>query len=310
MQVGNVTSERNRIDGVLVVYKPVGPTSHDVVVCARRSLGVTRIGHTGTLDPRASGVLPLVVGQATRLAKPLTSSDKEYEATIRFGIITDTYDADGAIVQQTGDVPSTADLEAALLRFTGVYEQAPPLYSAKLVDGERSYVRARSGKPLPPLPVVVTAHAVALVHHDGAQATIRVRCAAGFYVRSLAHDLGGVLGVGAILEGLVRTEAAGFRLDDAVSFEALVTTSRAELRSMVRPMEDLLKHLPAVSLTSEGVHWALHGRDLGPSALTTTPLVPIPVLMRMIAPDGRMVGLAERSKTPGFLHPAVVFSYN
>ena len=280
-----------------------------MVVCARRSLGISRIGHTGTLDPQASGVLPLVLGQATRLAQHLTASDKEYEATIRFGIVTDTHDAAGAIVEESGRVPTAAAIEAALDRFKGTFAQTPPVYSAKMVDGERSYVRARAGKPRQAAAVAVTTHDVQLLSHDDARVTLRVRCSAGFYVRALAHDLGQALGTGAILDGLVRTEAAGFRLADALPFASLVTAPRAELRRHVRPMEALLQDLPPARLTSDGVRWAVHGRELGPRELEH-PLTDIPALVRLIGPDGRIIGLAEPAKTPGFLHPAVIFSYN
>lgn len=304
-----VPSPKQQIDGVLVVHKPVGPTSHDVVICARRSLGVSRIGHTGTLDPQASGVLPLVLGQATRLAQHLTASDKEYQAAIRFGVVTDTYDAAGAVVEESGRVPSRDQVVAALERFVGAFLQIPPLYSAKMVGGERSYVRARSGKPVQSPAVRVTAHTLELTSFSDAQALVRVRCSAGFYVRSLAHDLGRALGVGGILDGLVRTESAGFSLEDAMAFERLVTAPRADLLSQVKPIETLLTDIPAAPLTQQGVRWALHGRDLGPAELVT-PLPTIPSLVRMIGPDGRIVGLAEPAKTSGFLHPAVVFSYN
>lgn len=304
-----MTATKPQIDGVLVVHKPVGPTSHDVVICARRSLGVSRIGHTGTLDPQASGVLPLVLGQATRLAQHLTGSDKEYEATIRFGVVTDTHDAAGEVLEATDRVPSEAQLASALERFVGTFDQTPPLYSAKMVGGERSYVRARSGKPIQPQPVQVTVYALQLASLDAARARIRLRCSAGFYVRSLAHDLGAALGVGAILDGLVRTVAAGFTLADAIPFETLVTASRAELRSLVQPIESLLTEIPVARLTHEGVRWALHGRDLGPHELRT-PLPVIPPMVRMMGPDERIVGLAEPAKMRGFLHPTVVFSYN
>jgi len=302
-------SRSDQIDGVLVVHKPVGPTSHDVVVCARRSLGIKRIGHTGTLDPQASGVLPLVLGQATRLAQHLSGSDKEYEAVIRFGIVTDTYDAAGTIVEESGRVPSSADVEQALSQFVGEIEQVPPLYSAKMVGGERSYVRARSGKPISPSPVRVRVNDLAVIEMSGGRARVRIRCSAGFYVRSLAHELGARLGVGGILDSLLRTEAAGFGLADALGFDALVTGARAELRARVRPMEALLSDVPAVRLTPAGVRWAIHGRDLGPGDIIG-PAVTTSRLTRLLGPDGRLVGLAEPSKSRGFLHPAVIFSYN
>ena len=301
--------DQQSIDGVLVVNKPVGPSSHDVVVVARRSLGTSRVGHTGTLDPEASGVLPLVLGQATRLAQHLSDSIKEYDALIRFGLVTDTHDAAGAVLEESGVVPTRSDVAAALQNFTGTFEQTPPLYSAKMVGGERSYVRARAGKPMQAPAVPVTVHALELLSFDAPRARVRIRCSAGFYVRALAHDLGTALGVGAILDRLMRTEAAGFRAADALPFETLVTAPRAQLRSAVRPMEALLPEVPSAVLTDEGVEWALHGRDVGPRQLIT-PLATIPPLARLIAPDGRLVGLADAAKVSGFLHPAVVFSYN
>jgi tRNA pseudouridine55 synthase len=297
------------MDGVLVVNKPVGPSSHDVVKVARRSLGFSRIGHTGTLDPRAAGVLPLVLGQATRLAQHLTATDKEYEARMRFGVVTDTYDAAGEIVDASGAVPDRAAFEAVLDRFRGTYDQTPPAYSAKMVGGTRAYALARQGKAVPSPATAVTVHALDVLEFAPPCARVRVRCSAGFYVRTLAHDVGQLLGTGAILDELLRTEAAGYRIGDAVSFEQLVTAPRADLRQLARPMESLLIAWPSAQLTSEGVEWARHGRDLGPRQVTA-PLAPIPDRVRLLAPDGRLIGLADRSNLPGFLHPAVVFSYN
>ena len=293
---------------MLVIHKPVGPSSHDVVAVARRSIGTSRVGHTGTLDPQAAGVLPLVLGQATRLAQHLTGSDKEYDATIRFGVVTDSYDAAGRVVQSSGMVPAVEALETALAGFRGTFHQTPPAYSAKMVEGERAYARARAGRPVTSPAVPVTTHALDLVVFEPPLARVRVRCSAGFYVRSLAHDLGTVLGTGAILDHLVRTEAAGFRLSDAVSFETLVQAPRADLANLVLPMEQLLTAVPAVTLTEQGVDWARHGRRLGPAQLTT-PLLPMPALVRLLGPDGRLIGLANPSQDPGVLHPSVVFSY-
>jgi tRNA pseudouridine55 synthase len=304
-----VTVKASAVDGVLVINKPVGPSSHDIVKVARRSLGISRIGHTGTLDPRASGVLPLVLGQATRLAQHLTGSDKEYEARLRFGVTTDTYDAAGTVLDSSGAAPTLAQLESALPRFRGTYEQTPPVYSAKMVAGERAYVLARRGKPAPSPPVTVTVHALDLLSYDPPDARLRVRCSAGFYVRALAHDLGHALHTGAILEALERTEAAGFRLQEATPFEQLVTAPRATLRGLVRPLETLLTDWPGAHLTNQGIQGAIHGRELGPAQFIS-PLPPVVAFVRLIAPDGRLVGLARPATTPGSLRPCVVFSYN
>ena len=297
------------VHGALVVHKPVGPSSHDIVVCARRALGVSRIGHTGTLDPQASGVLPLVVGQATRLAQYLTGSDKEYLATIRFGLSTDTYDAAGRVVSERGGSPALEELDAALNRFRGTFDQSPPAYSAKMVDGERSYALARAGQAVAPPPATVTAYELSVIAFDGTRARVRIHCSAGFYVRSLAHDVGEAVGTGAVLEALVRTRAAGFDAEAALPFEQLMTLPRSDVRAAVRPMETLLTDLPAATLTRDGVAWARNGREL-PPRLLSGPAPGRGSLVRLLAPDGKFVGLAAPATTPGLLRPTVIFSYN
>jgi tRNA pseudouridine55 synthase len=293
---------------VLVVNKPVGPTSHDVVATARRALRLRRIGHTGTLDPLASGVLPLVLGAGTRLAKYLTASQKEYEATLRFGIETDSYDSAGQITRETGEVPSHDAVVAALQRFGGTFTQRPPIYSAKKMDGDRAYERARNAQPVVLEAVPVTVHAIELVAFTPPRAQLRVICSAGFYVRSLAHDIGVAVETGAVLEALVRRRAGGFGLEEAISLSDLATDTLDSLAAKVVPMEHLLSEWPSVQLNAHGMRKVAHGRELDPSDWVGAGAGAEDV--RLLAPDGRLVGLAKPSKTAGFLHPAVVFSYN
>src|SRR6185369_7059433 len=184
------------MDGLLVIDKPVGPTSHDVVSRMRRVLGERRIGHTGTLDPAASGVLPLVLGRATRLARFLSAGDKRYEAVIRFGVATDTYDAEGTPVGalRKGATPPRHAIETALCDFRGTFLQQPPAYSAKKIAGRRSYDIARAGyaddeSPAFPAPVTVTVRRLEITQIEDDDVTLDIECSAGFYVRSLAHDL-------------------------------------------------------------------------------------------------------------------------
>lgn len=300
------------VHGVLVVDKPAGPTSHDVVAVARRALGISRVGHTGTLDPRACGVLPLVVGQATRLAQHLSRSDKEYEAVVRFGVTTDTYDLEGRVIEESRAVPSEDAIRAALTRFRGTFLQSPPAYSARLVGGERAYARARAGRPVQPPAAQVTVHRLELRRYEPPCAELVVRCSTGFYVRSLAHDLGQELGTGAVLDRLVRTEAAGFRRSDALSLAELAVRARDELRTHLVPVERLLTHLPEARLTPSGVERATHGAPLSPRDLA----VPVTASdeaawIRLMAPDGRLVGLGRRLPgAAGLLQPAVVLRYN
>jgi len=198
------------MDGLLVVDKPAGPTSHDVVARMRRALREKRIGHTGTLDPMATGVLLLVLGKATRLAQFLSGSAKSYEATVRFGFATDTADAQGRPLGPPSSVasPTVEAIDAALNAFRGTFMQQPPAFSAKKIDGQRSYKLAREAANTLPAPVSVTAHRIQIVGAEADTVALRVDCSAGFYIRSLAHDLGERLGVGAHLVALRRTHSA------------------------------------------------------------------------------------------------------
>ena len=299
-------------DGVLVVDKTQGPTSHDVVTLARRALGVSRIGHTGTLDPMATGVLPLVVGRATRLAQFLTAGDKDYDATVAFGRTTDTYDAVGTVVTTSADRPTRAQLDTALARFRGTVEQTPPAYSAKNIDGERSYELARKTKTgataVLPKAVTVTARQLDIVSFDGETACLRMRVTAGFYVRSLAHDLGAALGMGAVLAALRRTRSGEFGLEGAVPLAEVLQSTREALAGRLLPFDELLAGLPAVVLRGAvHVERVRNGLEVAPDDLQAA-LSPLPELVRLLGPDGALVGLARPGKTPGFLHAAVVLA--
>src|SRR5262245_32002005 len=201
------------MDGLLVVDKPEGLTSHDVVAVARRVLGEKRIGHTGTLDPLATGVLPLACGRATRLVRFLTASEKEYEATVLFGVTTDTLDITGTETSRFGSVPSRGVLLAALAALTGEYMQVPPAYSAKKVGGRRAYEFARRDQPVELKPAPVRVARLELLELREERCHIGVTCSAGFYVRSLVRDLGERCQTAACLEALRRTRSGDFRLE-------------------------------------------------------------------------------------------------
>ena len=312
------------LDGVIVVDKTEGPTSHDVVKFARRSLGESRIGHTGTLDPMATGVLPLVLGRATRLAQFLTASDKTYEATITFGRATNTCDATGTVTATSDRRPTAAQLADALEKFRGTYEQTPPAFSAKNIDGERSYDLARkSGTTVAQRPkaVTVTARRVEVQAFDGESARLTMQVTAGFYVRSLAHDLGEALECGAHLSALRRTRSGEFGLEHAVPLVDLLQAGRDVLAPRIIPLSALLSDVASVTLRGPAnLERLKNGVELGPSDLVA-PFVPcnppeatqvqssseMPrVLVRLLGPDGDLVGLARPGKTPGFLHGWVV----
>ena len=301
------------LDGVLVIDKPAGPTSHDVVAVVRRALRAAKVGHTGTLDPLATGVLPLVVGRATRLASLLTRGEKEYVALVRFGAATATYDAEGEPDREAAGraagarVPrDAAEIARALPSFTGTYLQQPPPFSAKKIAGTPAYALARRQQPVDVQPVAVTVTELVLERYENGLAQLRIACSSGFYVRSLAHDLGQRLACGAHLEGLRRTRAGDFGLDEAHTLEAVLKAG-APLAEWVIPMTRLLRSLPAVTLTADGAGRATHGNSLRPGDwIGDLPeITPKTSKVRLLADDGRLLGLAER-RADGLLHPAVV----
>ncbi len=210
------------LSGVLVLDKPAGMTSHDVVARARRALGIQQIGHFGTLDPFATGVLPLSIGKATRFTQFYLKSRKTYEGTLRLGFATDTYDATGRPAGESAGVKiERPQLETAMHQFTGRLMQAPPPFSAKRIGGTRAYELARQNKPVELKPVEVEIYALELLDFDGERARFAVECSGGTYVRSLAHDIGKAIGCGAHLEGLRRMAVAEFRLDGAIQLERI-----------------------------------------------------------------------------------------
>ena len=318
------------LDGLLVIDKPAGPTSHDVVARIRRVLRERRIGHTGTLDPAATGVLPLVVGRATRLARFLSAGDKCYEAEIRLGVATDTYDAEGTPVgtRHAGPWPTADELSRALDAFRGQFLQHPPAFSAKKIAGQRSYRLARQaarreGSDTPPMilrsgsdplpPATVTAHAIDVTAVRGDRVSVRIQCSAGFYVRSLAHDLGQRLGIGAHLAALRRTRSGDCRLADALALEAAEADPEA-VRGAIVPLDRMLAGVPAVVLTQDGVVRVRHGRDVRPADIAgaetgrdkDADALRVCGAVRLLDAGGRLLAIADKKDAPASLHPSIV----
>ncbi len=275
---------------MLVVDKPEGPTSHDIVDRVRRALGVRRVGHTGTLDPFATGVLPVCVGRATRLARFLAEGEKVYEATVRLGFATTTDDRTGEPLGEPLTVGvSPAEVEEACRRFVGDIRQVPPAFSAKHVDGRRLYELAREGvfAPRPALPVTIAAIAVRSLR--GNELALTVRCSPGTYIRALARDLGEALGCGGHLAALRRTSSSGFGLEGALPGDAL----GPEVRAALRPMGDCLANLPAVRVTAEGALALRHGRDLTRVLVDRGfPDTTVPERLRVLDERGDLLALA------------------
>ena len=310
------------LDGVLVIDKPTGPTSHDIVACVRRTLGLKKVGHLGTLDPLATGVLPLVVGRATRLASLFADASKQYDAVIRLGLITDTYDITGTVVggsdapsrntASTGDGGPPLPPEAitrAVSGFVGSYAQRPPLFSAKNIDGVRAYDLARRQRPVKVMPARVTVEALTVLSIDGPRVRCRVVCSSGFYVRSLAHDLGNILGCGGCLETLRRERHGPFSLQAAVPLAQIMEDGASVTRQLV-PMGTLLPRMPAVVVSDLGARRAAHGNPLRVADIVSgapEAVVPPPDAgqVRVLDRDGRLLTIADQ-RPDGALHPKIV----
>ena len=308
------------MDGVLIVDKPPGLTSHDVVAHARRSLGVRRVGHIGTLDPIATGVLPLVVGRATRLASLLSTGRKTYDGSILLGVSTDTYDTAGTIVADARDrmgagpvnAPDRSAIEQAVRAFVGARPQRPPPFSAKKIRGVRAYKLARRNQPVAPDPVEVTVHAIDVLEVDAAHVRCRVTCDPGFYMRAFAHDLGAMLGCGACLHALRRERNGAFDLSGAVPLDEIDARGPAVTDRMV-PLDDLLPEVPRLVLTEHGARRARHGNDLSAADVVSsstewtgraTPTTGAAVA-KLYDGEGTLIAIAK-TDAARLLHPTIV----
>jgi tRNA pseudouridine55 synthase len=252
---------KNIVSGVLVVDKPVGLTSHDVVQIIRRGTGIRRAGHTGTLDPRASGVLVVLVGPAVRLSEYVSASDKRYQATIRLGSSTDTYDAEGTVTNFSNwDGITEENFDEVLQNFVGEIEQVPPPYSAVKVKGKKAYESAREGEEVDLAPRLIKVYSLEVLEWAPPEVVIDVYCSSGTYVRSLANDLGKELGCGAHLIGLRRTKSGRFTLRDAIPLRRLQEAFDASTwyRNLI-PAAEALADWPMVELDADQVELVRHG---------------------------------------------------
>lgn len=299
------------LDGVLVVAKPSGPTSHDVVGLVRRLSSTRRVGHGGTLDPFAAGVLPVFLGRATRLVEYHLGASKQYRATICFGATSTTDDIDGERTPVEGPPVLRSSVERSLAALTGRQRQVPPAYSAVQIGGRRAYQMARAGESVE-LPVrEVDIHRFELLEWDDTDparpvAVTVVECSAGTYVRALARDLGARLESGAYLGALVRTASGAFRLEDAVTYEALrdgAADGPAGVARLLRPIDAGLEDLPHAPVTQEEI------RRLG-QGLPTVPETPLPArdapVVLVTGPDGRVAAVCRAVR--GALQPNKVLA--
>lgn len=292
-------------DGVVIVDKPAGWTSHDVVGKMRGIAGTRRVGHLGTLDPIATGVLPLMIGQATRLARFWDASEKVYEGVVRFGFATSTYDRAGEPCGGDNPPNITGDqIEACLAPLRGEIEQTPPPVSAKKVGGVPAYKLARKNQAVDLAPVRVHIYELKLLGVDGPRVRIRVRCSAGTYIRAIAHQLGLALGCGAHIEELVRTQSGPFRMDQAHKIEELQgLKDTGRLEEALIPLRDLLPEFPVAVVDDVTAARIRQGRDFTISAFGRQGEAP---RVRAIGPAGDLVAIGE-IVLPRVYHPVVVF---
>jgi len=304
---------KKSVDGVLLVDKKSGITSHDVVDRFRRRAKVKKAGHTGTLDPMATGLLVLCVGKTTRLQSYLMGMEKTYEGTIQFGWATDSYDATGVAVGEAVEANvESIDFEPHLAKFRGEIEQMPPAFSAKKIDGVRAYALARKGEEVKLQPKRVTVYEFTILSVSGSTAQFRVRSSAGTYVRSLAHDLGQSLGIPAHLKALRRTAIGNFRIESAIAFDTMSEATPEAILSA--PHFQTLREID-LPLASLRIDWAQQGKLMQGQSVIMVPAVPVAKgdLLALGNPDDLLVAIGEvvnvlRDGGPVEVKPKVVLA--
>ena len=292
------------MDGIIIVDKPRGWTSHDVVNKMRRFAGTRKVGHLGTLDPSATGVLPLVIGRATRLAQFYTRNDKIYEGVIHFGNSTDSYDADGeATSSEVAVSPDRATVEAALNGSRGEFAQMPPPVSAKKIGGKPAYELVRKQQPVDLKAVTVTVYELEILRLEGNEAAVRVRCSAGTYLRSIAHDAGQALGCGAYLKDLRRMASGDFRIESARTLDQLAQLSEeGRLAEALVPAAQLLPEFPAEIVDAITAGQIRNGRDF-----RVSPFRPQSGsrFVKAVNSEGDLIAIGE-ARLPHLYHPVLV----
>ena len=289
---------------MIVVDKPAGWTSHDVVAKVRRLAHERSIGHLGTLDPLATGVLPLIAGRATRLARFFTANDKRYDAVIQFGVSTDSYDRDGEVTTSAPDfLLEREHLEQALHAFRGTFLQTPPAVSAKKINGVPAYKLARQKIEVELKPAEVTVFSLELMEFDGLRARLLIHCGGGTYVRSIAHDLGQKLGCGGIVDSLRRISSGDFTIDHSHTMQALQALSEtSDFQQAVIPAARLLPQFPSERVDATTAGQIRQGRDFRVSPFRTRPDTRY---IKAVNGEGELLAIGE-IRLPNLYHPILV----
>ncbi len=278
------------MNGLLILDKPAGMTSHDVVAIVRRATGERGVGHLGTLDPMATGVLPLLLGKYTRLAQFFGQADKSYTGEIRFGFATDTFDAEGERIGEAAPLTrSLAELRELALRFQGEIDQVPPVFSAKKIHGVPAHKLARAGKEVPVKAARITIHRFELTWQEGDRVGFAMKVSAGGYVRSVAHELGQMAGCGAHLAALRRTEAGVFTLTQAITVEELKQMTPAEVEARLPHPRSLLPEMPSVTVDEQTAGRIRNGMQVNVAEFSEAPLMKIFTAPRELLAIGKRV---------------------
>lgn len=294
MDVMRLNSQENEgTEGVLIVHKEAGWTSHDVVAKVRRLLGTPKVGHAGTLDPAATGVLPILIGRATRIAEYLIDWDKEYRAVLRLGETTDTQDATGQVLSATDSSHLTEEaIRAAVVKFRGVQKQLPPMYSAVKVAGKPLYKAARAGQTIDRTERTISVYTLDIVAINGRDVTLQVTCSKGTYIRTLCADIGQTLGVGGHLLTLERRRVGPLLLERALTIDAVAQRLReGTLQEALLSLDQLLQQLPALVVTNEQVPHVLHGAPVLPAGIGQLPSSSELVSVRLKTEAGRLLAI-------------------
>lgn len=278
--------------GVLIVNKPQGVTSHDIVNRIRRLYSTKRVGHTGTLDPLATGVLVILIGRAAKAAEYLSADTKEYIATLRLGLTTDTEDVTGAVLSQSEDIPCYDNVVSVVKSFEGEILQIPPMYSALKVDGQKLCDLARKGVTVERKARPITVFSIECTPTDEATDYIlKVKCSSGTYIRTLCADIGAKLGCGGVMATLCRSDAGGFSIDEAVTLEELESLELNERFALLKPIEKLFDCLPSVKLPAFYEKLSRNGCEIYQSKIRTS--LPISSRVKLYGADGAFYALGE-----------------
>jgi len=300
---GGASLRKQRISGILNLDKPAGMTSHDVVARVRHLLGIRKVGHAGTLDPMATGVLLICLGQATRVAEYLMRSDKIYRAEIRLGVTTDTHDAEGQVIKTAKVNVGEEEVREALASFVGQIEQVPPMYSALKREGIPLYRLARKGIVVERKPRTVKVHRIKLLDWSPPLVTIEVTCSPGTYIRALARDLGERLGCGAHLAALTRLASGRFTLDEAVSLDKLAeAAAQGRWQELLHPLDAALQDFPAVTLDEAAERRVRFGQQVAIEHSGPEPFC------RAYSTRGELVALLRYDPQTGLWQPKKVFT--